>query len=121
MKLLGIDNIFSDVTDLEQAILFYSSLGFQLKFKIPQIPGALFSIGSEEPGLLIRQSKIPKSSCFWVEVVDAHRAQKECVALNITGNMIETATGFTFEITDPWGNKIGFADYTKKPELARDK
>jgi predicted enzyme related to lactoylglutathione lyase len=28
-------------------------------------------------------------------------------------------TGWAFEVQDPWGNVIGFTDYTAKPELGR--
>ncbi len=53
MNLLDIDNIFFQLRDIEKAISFYLNLGFQLKFRIPQIPGALFRIGEEEPGLIL--------------------------------------------------------------------
>lgn len=119
MELLGIDNIFFEVGDIDQAIDFYQNLGLQLKFKIPHISGTLFSIGREEPGLLIRQSKVIRPSHLWIEVLNAHEAQKKCASLSIVGKILETATGFTFETIDPWKNIIGFADYTKKPELAR--
>lgn len=119
MKLLGIDNIFFEVGNIEQAILFYQKLGFTLKFKIPAMQAALFNIGNEEPGLLVRQSNAPRPSCFWVEIADAHEAQRECAELKVSGTMLQAATGLTFEIDDPWGNKIGFADYSKKPELGR--
>jgi hypothetical protein len=29
------------------------------------------------------------------------------------------ATGWTVELADPWGNVLGFTDYTKRPELGR--
>lgn len=119
MKLLGIDNVFFAVDNIEQAIELYEQLGFQLKMRMPHINGALFTIGNEEPGLLIQQTNNKRPSCLWVEVINAQQVQKECEALSIVGTMLETATGFTFEIIDPWGNTIGFADYTKKPELAR--
>jgi predicted enzyme related to lactoylglutathione lyase len=121
MKLLGIDNVFFDVTDLEAAIRFYENLGFKLKFKIPHLAAALLSIGSEEPGLMIWQKKYKRPSTLWIEVSDAQQAQKECTKYSIAGTMLETATGFTFEIIDPWGNILGFADYSKKPELARSR
>lgn len=115
MEILGIDNIFIQVGSLEEAIRFYETLGFVLKFKIPRINAALFNIGNEEPGLMLFENKEPKPSRFWVEVVSALEAQK----MLSKGSMIETATGLTFEVLDPWGNIIGFADYSKKKELAR--
>ena len=33
--------------------------------------------------------------------------------------VFSVATGWTAEIADPWGNVLGFTDYTKRPELAR--
>jgi predicted enzyme related to lactoylglutathione lyase len=119
MQLLGIDNVFFEAGDLERAIRFYGQLGFKLKFKIPHISSALFDIGSEAPGLMIKEVKDPKPSKMWVEVRDAKMAKERCEQLASAGTLLETMTGFTFEIQDPWDNRIGFADYAKKPELAR--
>lgn len=65
-----------------------------------------------------------KTSCFpsklWVEVSSASEVRDYCLSLGIKGKEIETATGVTFEIIDESGNTIGFADYSKQPELARN-
>lgn len=119
MKLLGIDNVFFQVANLEKAILFYEKLGFQLKLKIPQLPGVLFRIGNEEPGLILSETREPKPSRMWVEVENAKTAQTLCAKLGIHGYELETGTGYTFEVQDTDGNIIGFADYVKKPELGR--
>lgn len=55
----------------------------------------------------------------WVEVKNAKTAQTHCSKLGIKGCELETGTGYTFEVQDPDGNIIGFADYVKKPELGR--
>lgn len=115
MEILGIDNIFFQVGNVEEAIRFYESLGFVLKFKITRINAALFNIGNEEPGLLLFENEEPKPSRFWVEVASALEAQNTLSK----GSLIETTTGFTFEVLDPWKNTIGFADYSKKLELSR--
>lgn len=115
MEILGIDNIFFQIGNLEEAVCFYESLGFVLKFKIPRINAALFNIGREEPGLMLFENNKPKPSRFWVEVESALEA-KQAIG---KGSLIETATGFTFEVLDPWGNTVGFADYSKKQELSR--
>ncbi len=119
MQLLGIDNVFFEVGDLEKAISFYDRLGFKLKFKIPHISSALFTIGNEEPGLMIKETNNPNPSKLWLEIKDAQQAKEKCDQLGIAGTILETATGYTFEMLDPWNNVIGFADYLKKPELAR--
>ena len=115
VKILGIDNVFFQVGSLEKAILFYERLGFVLEFKTQRINAALFMIGNEEPGLMLFENPSPKPSRLWVEVKSALEAQK----IFGGGTYIETATGLTYEVIDPWENVIGFADYSKKPELAR--
>jgi catechol 2,3-dioxygenase-like lactoylglutathione lyase family enzyme len=120
MQILGIDNVFFQIGDIEKAIIYYEQLGFKLKMRIPQIMAALFAIGNEEPGLILRETATTGQSRLWVEVPDASDAQKACEKLFITGRLFEIATGFTFEIEDPWGNIIGFADYTKNPALSRN-
>lgn len=117
MKLLGIDNVFFQVGNLDIAIEFFEKLGFKLKFRIPRISSALLEIGGEVPGLMLRESKDPRPSKMWIEVSDALDAKKTVPE----GTLLQTATGITYEISDPWGNIIGFADYSKRPELSRAK
>lgn len=121
MHLLGIDNIFFQARDIEKAISFYQNLGFQLKFRIPQIPGALFHIGEEEPGLILCKAEEPKPSRLWIEVENKEHVKKHCASMDIQGKEIETKTGSTFEVKDSDGNIIGFADYSKQPALGRSK
>ena len=33
--------------------------------------------------------------------------------------IVQAATGWAVEIADPWGNILGFTDYTKRPALGR--
>lgn len=115
MKILGVDNIFFQVGNLEEAITLYEKFGFVLKLKVPRITAALFTIGMEEPGLMLFENKAPTPSRLWVEVKSALEAKK----ILDKGSLIETATGLTFEVLDPWGNIIGFADYSKRTELTR--
>jgi catechol-2,3-dioxygenase len=119
IKILGIDNLFFEVGELASASEFYRQIGFNEKFQIPQIKAVLFSIGDEEPGLIISESLTPSKVRLWVEVEDAKKIREKLSEVDIHGNLLETATGFTFEVNDPWGNIIGFADYLKKPELKR--
>jgi GNAT superfamily N-acetyltransferase len=117
--LLGIDNVFFNVKELSEATTFYEKLGFKVKLSIPRMSAVLFSIGQEEPGLLICQKAEVSPSKLWVEVHNANLIRETCDRNTIPGIMIETATGYTYEVVDNSGNIIGFADYTKKPELAR--
>mgnify|MGYP000535288147 CR=1 FL=1 len=119
--ILGLDNVFVNVQSLEKASVFFEKLGFVKKLSIIQIPAVLFAIGPETPGLIVCQSTLQTPSKVWVEVENAESIKNKCNTLGIEGKMLQTTTGMTFEIRDDSGNTIGFADYTKKPELARSK
>lgn len=116
--LKGIDNVLFSVTDIDSAAAFYSACGFALKLRVPEARMALFSIGSEEPGLLIRAMG-NGSGKLWVEVASADETAVELLAAGIATRRIDTMTGITVEATDPDGNVVGFADYSKRPEMGR--
>ncbi len=118
VELLGIDNVLFAVRDLEASVRFYEACGLTLKFRHDSAGMALFSIGAEEPGLLIRVGT-PAGGRFWVEVREAGAVGYELNEKGIATTRLETATGITVEATDPSGNVIGFADYSKRPEMAR--
>ena len=127
MKILGIDNIFLSVGNLEAAVAHYQQLGLTLRFTIAQTRMAIFSIGEEEPGLILREEAPagqrvgPSPILAWLEVRDAKGFAAELTAKGIktVGEPFETATGFTVEARDPWGGGLGFADYVKRPDMAR--
>lgn len=119
MQILGIDNIFFQVGNLKDAETYYQRLGFKVKLKLAHIPALLLSIGTERPGLILIEQVHPIGSCIWLEVPNAQEVEHELSKRYTSGKFLETKTGLTFEIEDPWGNRIGFADYRFKPELAR--
>ena len=116
---LGIDNVFFTVADLGAAVAFYERCGLKLQFRIDAANMALLSIGTEEPGLMLREGEAVGAGRLWLEVVDAELVGIELAANGITAQRLETATGVTVEVTDPSRNAIGFADYSKRPELGR--
>jgi catechol 2,3-dioxygenase-like lactoylglutathione lyase family enzyme len=116
---LGIDNVVFGVADLDAAIEFYRRCGLGLKFRLDQPGIALLTIGTEEPGLMLRVETRPSPARLWVEVHDAGAAAAALATDGIPVTRLETATGITVEAADPSGNIIGFADYSKRPELAR--
>ena len=116
---LGIDNVLFAVGDLGAAVSFYERCGLALKFRVDRAGMALFAIGDEAPGLLLRRQDGAGGGRVWVEVADADAAAGRLDALGIATAHLETATGITTETTDPWGNVIGFADYSRRPEMAR--
>ncbi|WP_219462524.1 VOC family protein [Nonomuraea rhizosphaerae] len=123
MNVLGVDNILVDVGDLARAREFYGGvLGLREKFSTREL--ALFAIGEETPGLLVRAREEtpgplaregrPGSMRVWLEVPDARAAAQE-----VGGEAFEVLTGWTVEIADPWGNVVGLTDYAKRPRLSR--
>jgi predicted enzyme related to lactoylglutathione lyase len=57
----------------------------------------------------------------WLEVPDARAAARELTGAGIAllDAPFSVSTGWTVEVADPWGNVLGFTDYSKRPELAR--
>lgn len=120
IELLGIDNVMFRVDDLDRAIAFYEGCGFVLKFRVEEKRMALLMIGTEEPGLVLRNDEGMPGGRLWVEVRDAVEVAAILTRKGLATRRIETATGITCEVQDPWGNVVGFADYTRMPALARD-
>lgn len=122
--ILGVDNILIDVLDLDAAVAYYrDGLGLPLKFRMDAPGIALFRIGSETAGLLARVA--PRASSggmrVWLEVADARAAAGVLSGrrLRPLRDPFKTATGWTVEVSDPWGNVVGLTDYTLRPELGR--
>lgn len=119
IDILGIDNVVFHVADLDAAILFYERCGFALKFEVQDKQMALFDIGHESPGLILRVDEGSPGGRLWVEVRDAEKVRQSLIDVGMEPVRIETATGVTCEVDDPFGNRLGFADYSKMPQLGR--
>ncbi|MEU1407017.1 VOC family protein [Streptomyces sp. NPDC005728] len=127
-ELLGFDNVLLPVGDLGEAVGFYERAGFAVAFRFDEGGIALLKVGGETPGILLRvedglgrRPPAWPSPRLWLEVPDARVAARELAAAGIAllDEVFSVATGWTVEIADPWGNILGFADYTKRPELSR--
>jgi predicted enzyme related to lactoylglutathione lyase len=83
----------------------------------------LFQVGHETPGLGVAAVPAPRAGGqkVWFEVSDARKAATELEAAGIPPltPAFPIPTGWAFEIDDPWGNVIGFTDYSTMPELGR--
>ncbi|GHH12907.1 VOC family protein [Streptomyces lanatus] len=127
-ELLGFDNVLLPVGDLAEAVLFYERAGFTVGFRLDEAGIALLKVGGETPGLLLRQEdelghRPPPwpSPRLWLEVPDARAAARKLgdAGIETLDPPFSVATGWTVEIADPWGNIVGFTDYSKRPELGR--
>ncbi|MGW0992818.1 VOC family protein [Streptomyces sp. NPDC002523] len=127
-ELLGFDNVLLPVGDLGEAVHFYERAGFTVGFRFDEVGLASLKVGGETPGILLRAEdgvghRPPPwpSPRIWLEVPDARVAARRLAEAGITplDEAFSEATGWTVEIADPWGNVLGFTDYTKRPELGR--
>jgi predicted enzyme related to lactoylglutathione lyase len=127
-ELLGVDNVLLPVGELGAAVDFYERAGFAVGFRFDEAGIALLKIGGETPGILLRQEeglghRPPPwpSPRLWIEVADAQKAADSLRAADVPllDEPFPVATGWTVEIADPWGNVLGFTDYSKRPELGR--
>jgi catechol 2,3-dioxygenase-like lactoylglutathione lyase family enzyme len=114
---LGIDNVLFAVGDLDEAVAFYrDTLNLPLAFRLDEPGIALFRLGAEPAGLLLRAQQPAGGGRVWLEVRDA---RAHAATLPGAGDPFPVATGWTTEVTDPWGNTVGFTDYTTMPSRAR--
>ncbi|MFB7332202.1 VOC family protein [Streptomyces adustus] len=127
-ELLGLDNVLLPVGDLGEAVRFYERAGLPAAFRLDDAGIALLKVGKETPGVLLRLDEALDhrpppwaSPRLWLEVPDARSAARALAAAGIATleEPFSTATGWTVEFADPWGNVIGLTDYAKRPELAR--
>lgn len=126
MDVLGIDNVFVEVGDLDMAARFYQDLlGMPVAKRFDDMGSILFQIGAETPGLGVKEVQAPRVGAqkIWFEVPDARAAAAELRAAGVSllTPALLIPTGWVFEVIDPWGNVIGFTDYVAKPELGRSK
>jgi predicted enzyme related to lactoylglutathione lyase len=127
-ELLGFDNVLLPVGDLGEAVGFYEHAGFAVGFRLDEAGIALLKVGGETPGILLRVEeglgyRPPPwpSPRVWLEVPDARAAGRAMrgAGIELLDEPFSVTTGWTAEIADPWGNVIGFTDYSKRPELGR--
>ena|GEM_PF-580613 len=125
MDVLGIDSVRLAVGDLDAAVVHYGgALGLPLRLRQDDSGTAVFSAGPEARGIVVRLSA-PGGSGFvsrvWLEVGDARAAAEEVRARGASQVTapVQTDTGWIVEVTDPWGNVVGLADYSLRPELGR--
>jgi len=124
MKVLGIDNVFVPVGDFARAVEFYRDvLGLPIAKRFDDLSMALFQVGDETPGLGIGVGEAPAQDGHkvWFEIPDARAAAEELSAKGVPplSPPFPIPTGWAFEISDPWGNVLGFTDYQTRPDLGR--
>ncbi len=125
MEMLGIDHVVFTVGDLSQAVQHYTRLGLRLQFHSEQAGAAVMVISEEHPNLLLLKGTTKPSGLeqprLWIEVTDAQEALKELKekGFELACEPRNATVGWLAETIDPWGNVMGFIDYTLQPQFGR--
>ncbi len=111
----GIDNVFVGVGDLEAGVAWYRDVaGLAVKVRAPGM--AVLDVGGDVAGVVLAEADPVSPTKLWFEVADATAV---AVAAELGTTTFGIGTGLTTELRDPWGNTVGFTDYSGRPELAR--
>jgi predicted enzyme related to lactoylglutathione lyase len=112
------DNFFLPVTDLEEAKSFYKNLGLPTKFDFSEIGMTAFQVGTQEPAIILKDTnKFPDAKpAIWFVVDDVRKEHKELQERGITflSEPFDIHTGLAVEFEDPFGNRLGITDYSKR-------
>jgi predicted enzyme related to lactoylglutathione lyase len=113
------DNFFLPVNDLDKAKKFYNKiLGFKIKFDFSDAGMTAFKIGEQEPAIIIKDTKkFPDAKptiWFVVENVQEEYNKLKEKGIRFLSEPFEIHTGLAAEFEDPFGNRLGITDYSKK-------
>jgi predicted enzyme related to lactoylglutathione lyase len=108
------DNVFLPANDFAAGRQFYSeTLGFPVKFDFSASGFLAFQVGDEEPAIILRNLPDFKPT-VWFEVDDVKTTYKELLAKGVVflSEPFPIRTGLAVEFFDPFGNRLGFTDYS---------
>ena len=110
------DNFFVPVDDLESAKEFYGQqLGLALKFDFANAGISAFSVGSEEPAIILKdRHTFPDAKpTIWFVVDDVQQSYSTLKDRGVTflSEPFRIRTGNAVEFEDPFGNRLGITDY----------
>lgn len=116
VQIKNYDNLFLPVDDYERSKQFYSeALGLKIKFEFAEQGMIAFSVGKEEPAIILKdKKKFPNTKpTIWIEVSDVRALYNEMKKKGVDFLTIpfKIRTGWAVEFMDPSGNILGFADY----------
>ncbi len=115
------DNFFLPATDLTSARTFYAdTLGLPVKFDFSARGLLAFQVGDEEAAIILRSHPDAKPAILF-EVDDVRAAYSELKekGVKFLSEPYEINTGLVVEFEDPFGNRLGITDYSKKLETGQ--
>jgi predicted enzyme related to lactoylglutathione lyase len=115
------DNFFLPVTDLDEAKDFYRNrLGLPIKFDFSDKGMTAFKVGDQEPAIILKDvNKFPDAkSTIWFVVDDVKLEMDRLKKNGVTffSEPFQIPTGLAAEFEDPFCNRLGITDYSKKKQ-----
>lgn len=116
---LNYDNFFLPIEDSEESKLFYTeTLSLQKKFEFEAEGMIAFSVGNEEPAIILKdKKKFPNAKpTIWIEARNVNSLYRKMTdkGMKFLMKPFRICTGWAVEFNDPSGNRLGFTDYIKE-------
>jgi predicted enzyme related to lactoylglutathione lyase len=113
------DNFFLPSSDLNKGKAFYRDiLGLPVKFDFSGMGMIAFKVGNNEPAIILKDTtKFPEAKpviWFVVDNVQAQYNRLSAKGLKFLSEPFEIHTGMAVEFEDPYGNRLGLTDYSKR-------
>jgi predicted enzyme related to lactoylglutathione lyase len=113
------DNFFLPSRDLQKGKKFYQDmLGLPIKFDFSDMGMLAFKVGDNEPAIILKDiAKFPETKpSIWlvVDSVQEEYRRLKAKGLKFLSAPFEIHTGMAVEFEDPFGNRLGLTDYTKR-------
>jgi predicted enzyme related to lactoylglutathione lyase len=112
------DNFFLPSSDLKRGKEFYQDiLGLPVKFDFSNMGMIAFKVGNNEPAIILKDTRVftETKPTIWFVVENVQEEYKRLGAqgLKFLSVPFEIHTGMAVEFEDPFGNRLGMADYSK--------
>lgn len=114
--MISYDNFFFPVDDMEKAKQYYNgTLGLALKFDFSDMGMAAYTVGEEEPAIILKDKNkfkdLKPTLWFVVENVSDRYSELKSKGVKFLSEPFKIKTGYAAEFEDPFGNRLGITDY----------
>jgi predicted enzyme related to lactoylglutathione lyase len=113
------DNFFLPADNLNEGRKFYQGmLGLKMKFDFSDKGMVAFNVGEQEPAIILKDTaqfkNMKPTIWFVVDSVQEKFAELKGKGIKFLSEPFHIPTGMAVEFEDPFGNRLGITDYTKK-------
>jgi predicted enzyme related to lactoylglutathione lyase len=113
------DNFFLPSLNLKKGKEFYQDiLGLAVKFDFSDMGMIAFKVGDNEPAIILKDANMfpDAKPTIWFVVNSVQEEYKRLTAkgLKFLSEPFEIHTGIAVEFEDPYGNRLGLTDYSKR-------